>query len=212
MSDVRFIKSIQMLRIGLQILDKTPNWEYSWDIRGIDCDNNSVKNDMNVTRILDYPLHSNIRRSPSLLAICLPLTDNSVCGGSGGWRRDLSQCAGGEISLSVPVQEAEVLEYPVRSWLASSQHLDLLDRRWRVLSGGSAVIMLVILSCNTSNMTHSSIPTFPIKSLTKNIYFKSKPFFLINFLIKANDARYKLVADSFHLCNRKFQFLNHKDI
>ena len=116
----------------------------------------------------------------------------------------------GEISLSVPVQEAEVLEYPVRSWLASSQHLDLLDRR--VLSGGSAVIMLVILSCNTSNMTHSSIPTFPIKSLTKNIYFKSKPFFLINFLIKANDARYKLVADSFHLCNRKFQFLNHKDI
>ena len=84
MSDVRFIKSIQMLRIGLQILDKTPNWEYSWDIRGIDCDNNSVKNDMNVTRILDYPLHSNIRRSPSLLAICLPLTDNSVCGGSGG--------------------------------------------------------------------------------------------------------------------------------
>ena len=178
---------------------------------------------MNVTRILDYPLHSNIRRSPSLLAICLPLTDNSVCGGSGGWRRYLSQCAisggrrrylsqcaGGEISLSVPVQEAEVLEYPVRSWLASSQHLDLLDRR--VLSGGSAVIMLVILSCNTSNMTHSSIPTFPIKSLTKNIYFKSKPFFLINFLIKANDARYKLVADSFHLCNRKFQFLNHKDI
>ena len=116
----------------------------------------------------------------------------------------------GEISLSVPVQEAEVLEYPVRSWLASSQHLDLLDRR--VLSGGNAVIMLVILSCNTSNMTHSSIPTFPIKSLTKNIYFKSKPFFLINFLIKANDARYKLVADSFHLCNRKFQFLNHKDI